>query len=67
MIVVVVLVAFVFGELSLVFGMRSQWQVGQSHKTPGGAGVAIAGWICGVCGLAVLVLWLLVTLVPTSP
>ncbi len=36
--IVAVLVAFVFGQLSLVFGMRSQWQVAQSHNPPGEGG-----------------------------
>jgi hypothetical protein len=55
--IILVLLAFVLGQLAVVFGMRSQWQVARSPKPMGGAAIATAGWICGLCGLALLVIW----------
>ena len=61
-VIILVLLVFVLGELAVVFGMRSQWQVTRSPKPMGGAAIATAGWICGLCGLALFVTWLVVTI-----
>lgn len=58
--IVLVLLVFVLGELAVVFGMRSQWQVMRSPEPMGGPAIATAGWICGLCGLALLVMWFVV-------
>ena len=62
--IVVLLLTFVLGQLSVVFGMRTQWQVAQSPTPQGGAAIAIAAWVCGVCGLAVLLIWFVFVLIP---
>ncbi len=55
--IILVLLTFVLGELAVVFGMRSQWPIARSPKPLRGTGIAIAGWVCGLCGLALLVIW----------
>jgi hypothetical protein len=62
--IILVLLTFVLGELAVVFGMRSQEQVARSPKPLGGAAIAIAGWVCGLCGLALLVMWFVFALSP---
>lgn len=59
--VVLILLAFIAGVLSLVFGLRSQWELAQSQVALGASVIAIIGWVSGLCGLAVTVIWFLFT------
>ena len=52
------------GVLALVFGIRSQRQIVRSAEAWRGREMAIAGWICGLCGLAMVLLELILTFVP---
>lgn len=58
-VIVLILLAFIAGLLSLVFGMRSQWELARSQVTFGASVIAIVGWVSGLFGLAVTVIWLL--------
>lgn len=44
----------VLGILAIVLGIRSQRQIARSHGRLKGREMALAGWICGLCGLAIM-------------
>ena len=47
----------VLGAIAVVLGMRARRRVRESGGVLGGGGIALAGWIAGVCGIVVGLLW----------
>ncbi len=43
----------VLGVLAIVLGILAQRQIARSHGVLRGRTMAIAGWICGLCGLVI--------------
>ncbi len=57
----------VSGIVAIVLGIRSQRQIARSNGRLRGREMAVVGWICGVCGLAIpVVIVLLGSLGPAS-
>ena len=45
-----------FGGLALAFGLVARGRIRRSGGMVGGAGLATAGWILGICGLVIGIL-----------
>jgi len=47
----------VLGSLAVLLGLQARRRIKESAGVLGGGGIAMAGWIAGVCGIVAGLLW----------
>ena len=51
-------IGFVLGVLGIIFGVIAKNEIRRSEGKLTGEGMAIAGFVCGIVGLATTIFWL---------